>query len=52
MLSILHKELEHKVEKFKRMKSEVMQPKIENKFKLSACEYRISSHEVLQLWLL
>ena len=31
MVSILHKELERKVEKFKHMKFEVMQPKIKNK---------------------
>ena len=34
----LHKELERKVGKFKHMKLEVMQPKIKNKFELSALE--------------
>ena len=38
MVSILHKELKRKVEKFKHMKLEVMQPKIKNKFELSALE--------------
>ena len=34
MVSVLHKELECKVEKLKNKKSKVMQPKIKNKFKL------------------
>ena len=38
MVSILHKELERKVEKFKHMKFEVMQPKIKNKPQLLARE--------------
>ena len=36
MASIVHKELDHKVEKFKYLKLEVVQPKIKNKFELSA----------------
>ena len=38
MVSILHKELERKVEKLKHMKLEVMQPKIKNKSELPAGE--------------
>ena len=34
MVSVLHKELERKVEKLKHKKSKVMRPKIKNKFKL------------------
>ena len=35
MVSILHKELVHKVEKLRQMKLEVMQPKIKNKCELA-----------------
>ena len=38
MVSILHKELERKVEKLKHMKLEVMHPKIKNKSELPARE--------------
>ena len=38
MISILHKELERKVEKLKHMKLEIMQPKIKNKSELPARE--------------
>ena len=38
MVSILHKETEHKVKKFKHIKLKVMQSKIKNKFELSALE--------------
>ena len=34
MVSVLHKELEYKVEKFKHKKLEVMQPKNKNKSEL------------------
>ena len=34
MVSVLHKELERKVEKLKHKKSKVIRPKIKNKFKL------------------
>ena len=38
MLSVLHKELEYKVEKLKYEKLEVMQPRIENKSELPVGE--------------
>ena len=38
MVSILHKELERKVEKLKHMRFEVMQQKIKNKSELPARE--------------
>ena len=38
MVSIVHKELGHNVEKLKHMKLEVMQPKITNKSELPARE--------------
>ena len=39
MVSVLHKELEHKVNKFKYKNLEVMQPRIKNKSELLAAEY-------------
>ena len=50
MVSVLHKELANKVEKLKYKKLEVMQPRI--KFQLVNKPSLISSHEVLQSWLI
>ena len=55
MVSVLHKELEYKVEKLKNKKLDVMQPRIKNKSKLPAQVNKISwisPHEVLQSWLI
>ena len=53
MVSIRHKELEHKVEKLKHMKLEVMLPKIKNKINPNVNKpYWISPYEVLQSWLI
>ena len=38
MVSVLHKELEYKVEKLKYKKLEIMQPRIKNKSKLPVGE--------------
>ena len=50
MVSVLHKELEYKLEKLKYKKLEVMQPKIKNKSELPAGNKPswISPQEVLQ----
>ena len=55
MGSILHKDLEQKVEKLKYKKLELMQPKIKNNwpnFQFVNKPSRISPHEVLQSWLI
>ena len=52
MVSVLHKELEYKVEKPKYRKLEVMQPRIKNKSEPPAGESWISPKEVLQLRLI
>ena len=41
MVSVLHKELEYKVQKLKYKKLEVMQPRIKNKFELPVGKYTI-----------
>ena len=41
MVSVLHKELEYKVEKLKYKKLEVTQPRINNKSELPVCEQTI-----------
>ena len=48
MVSVLHKELEYKVEKLKYKKLEVMQPRITIKSELPVKPSRISPEEVLQ----
>ena len=51
VVSVLHKELEYKVENLKYKKLDVMQPRFKNKSKLPVGEQTscISPHEVLQL---
>ena len=50
MVSVLHKELDCKVEKLKYKKLEVIHPKINSQ--LVNKPFRISPHEVLQAWLI
>ena len=54
VVSVLHKELEYKVENLKYKKLDVMQPRFKNKSRLPVGEQTscISPHEVLQLWLI
>ena len=54
MVSVLHKELEYKVEKLKYKRLEVMQPRIRIKSELPVGNklLRISPHEVLLSWLI
>ena len=50
MVSVLHKELEYKVEKLKYKKLEVIHPNINSQ--LVNKPYQISPHKVLQSWLI
>ena len=50
MVSVLHKELEYKVEKLKYKKLEVMQPRIKNKSELPVGKYILPTANYNKLW--